>query len=328
MARVGDRLREERERRNKTIDDLAEASHVDRRYLEALERGDVDALPGRAFGKLYIRAYAETLGFDPQPLIEEYDREQRGPPEPREEPKGAPRPVEAAVARWREAKIAERQAAGRTSPAPKDDEDTPPAALETPAATSAGSSDPPPQRWGPRTRTFAVGAGSLLLVAVAVWLVVISRTDSDPAVSTAQGTGFVSRDLHAEPVPELVPASEARPADPEPARHAPRPASPLSIAESGVGRRVTERRLEERTDRFARGEVAWFLTQVVGGRPGESVRHVWLHGGSAVYTIELSLGGREWRTYSRATLTREGAWAVEARDAEGRVLAREELEVR
>ena len=73
MASVGERLKLERERQSRTIEDLAEATHIDRKYLEALERGEVDALPGRAFGKLYIRAYADLLGFEPQPLIDAYD---------------------------------------------------------------------------------------------------------------------------------------------------------------------------------------------------------------------------------------------------------------
>jgi hypothetical protein len=94
------------------------------------------------------------------------------------------------------------------------------------------------------------------------------------------------------------------------------------VSDSGVGRRVVRGRLEGESERFEQGEVACFLTRVLGGRPGESVRHVWLHEGRAVQTIELELGGPHWRTFSRKTLRDIGSWAVEARDAEGRVLAR------
>src|SRR5437867_3258089 len=77
MSSVGERLGYEREVKNKTIEEIGVATGIRLSYLEALERNEFHALPGRAFGKLYIRAYAEILGFDPQPLIDQYDREQR-----------------------------------------------------------------------------------------------------------------------------------------------------------------------------------------------------------------------------------------------------------
>ena len=77
MATIGERLRSEREIGAKTIAQMGEATGIGVTYLEAMERDDFNALPGRAFGKLYIRAYAEVLGFDPQPLVDDYDREQR-----------------------------------------------------------------------------------------------------------------------------------------------------------------------------------------------------------------------------------------------------------
>jgi len=57
MARVGERLREQRETRNTSIADLSQASGIGESYLQALERGEIDALPGPAFGKLHIRAW-------------------------------------------------------------------------------------------------------------------------------------------------------------------------------------------------------------------------------------------------------------------------------
>jgi transcriptional regulator with XRE-family HTH domain len=110
MARVGERLKQERESRNTSIADLSSASGIGETYLEALERGEIDILPGPAFGKLYIRAYAEVLGFDPQPWIDAYDRERRtthgasASADP--QPSGAQkeRRVAAAIARWKESK--------------------------------------------------------------------------------------------------------------------------------------------------------------------------------------------------------------------------------
>jgi hypothetical protein len=61
---------------------------------------------------------------------------------------------------------------------------------------------------------------------------------------------------------------------------------------------------------------------VLGGTPGEPIRHVWLYEGSVQQSIELELGGPDWRTQSKKTLGKTGQWAVEARDREGGVLAR------
>ena len=96
----------------------------------------------------------------------------------------------------------------------------------------------------------------------------------------------------------------------------------LSIPEFGVGRQVVNRRLEGRGDRFEEGGVAWFSTRVLGGEAGEYIRHVWLHEGKTVQSIELKLGGPHWRTHSRKTLWSLGRWTVEARDPQDRVLAR------
>ena len=96
----------------------------------------------------------------------------------------------------------------------------------------------------------------------------------------------------------------------------------LTVPEFGVGRRIVERRLEGRDERFAEGDVVWFSTRVLGGQPGEPIRHVWLHEGKALQSIELGLGGPDWRTQSSKTLRHVGQWGVEARDKEGRVLAR------
>jgi hypothetical protein len=96
----------------------------------------------------------------------------------------------------------------------------------------------------------------------------------------------------------------------------------LVVEEFGVGRRVVNHRLVDRDDRFREGEVVWFLTRVMGGRRGERIRHVWLHEGVPVQSIDLELGGPHWRTQSNKTLWGTGSWTVEVRDRDDRVLAR------
>jgi transcriptional regulator with XRE-family HTH domain len=114
MHGPGESLRHEREARGKSIEEMAEATGIRLPLLTALEQEAFDSLPGRGFGKLYIRAYAEVLGFDPRPVIEAYDRAV-----PMQEAEattpaaaGAPRPGKAALARWRQELMARRAEAG------------------------------------------------------------------------------------------------------------------------------------------------------------------------------------------------------------------------
>jgi transcriptional regulator with XRE-family HTH domain len=115
MTSVGERLKVERESRKMTLEQMAAATGIGLAYLDALERNAIDELPGKAFGKLYIRAYAEVFAFDPQPWIDDYDREQRLVQGPSTEPTtSAPlgsRPVSEAIARWKAARAAAEQAA-------------------------------------------------------------------------------------------------------------------------------------------------------------------------------------------------------------------------
>jgi hypothetical protein len=104
-------------------------------------------------------------------------------------------------------------------------------------------------------------------------------------------------------------------------------ASSLKVVESGLGLRIVGTRLEGEGDHFRPGQRATFATRVLGGGAGESIQHVWLRDGKVEQSIHLRLGGASWRTHSTKTLWRPGAWAVEARDGQGRVLARADLTV-
>ena len=64
---------------------------------------------------------------------------------------------------------------------------------------------------------------------------------------------------------------------------------------------------------------------MTGGGPGDTIRHVWTREGKWMGSHELNIGGTHWRTQSRKTLWGTGKWAVEARDADGNVLARAEF---
>lgn len=72
---VGDILRGEREKQGLTIDDIARETSIRDAYLEAIEKGDYDALPGDVYAKGFIRNYSRFLQLDGDALLQKYDEE-------------------------------------------------------------------------------------------------------------------------------------------------------------------------------------------------------------------------------------------------------------
>src|SRR5690606_27622614 len=67
----GARLRQAGERRGDSIAEVARALKLAPRQVDALERGDYEALPGPAFVRGFMRNYARYLNLDPDPLVAE-----------------------------------------------------------------------------------------------------------------------------------------------------------------------------------------------------------------------------------------------------------------
>jgi cytoskeleton protein RodZ len=72
MPTIGETLREARMRRNLDIADVESRTKIRAKYLRALENEEFGMLPGPTFVKTFLRTYAETLGLDPHPLVDEY----------------------------------------------------------------------------------------------------------------------------------------------------------------------------------------------------------------------------------------------------------------
>ena len=346
MQGPGESLRQVREAHGRTIEEMAEATGIRLPFLTALERDAFDSLPGRGFGKLYIRAYAEVLGFDPRPVVEAYDRAVRetDATAPASEPEDAPRPVNAVLARWRAELIAKRaEADPREEPgeltfdeAVAEPEES---AFDRPEVEELIEEAPTPPRpvetvspSRPARSIQWLPASLLLLVPLSIlaYLVFVRSTPDPPRVATphdsAQGETIAPPASLPQPPQAVEVPRAAPPRTPSPARE-PAPPSSLRVAESGVGQRLVGTRLEGEGDRFRSGQRVTFATRILGGAAGGSIQHVWLRDGRVEQSIRLRLGGASWRTWSTKTLGRPGAWAVEARDAQGRVLARADLTV-
>ena len=72
---VGDILSGEREKQGLTIEDIARETSIRDIYLEAIEKGDYDALPGDVYAKGFIRNYSRFLQIDGDALLDKYDEE-------------------------------------------------------------------------------------------------------------------------------------------------------------------------------------------------------------------------------------------------------------
>ena len=72
MASFGVRLKQEREQRGVTLEEISQSTKIGTRLLQALEEEHFDQLPGGIFNKGFIRAYARFLGLDEEQAISDY----------------------------------------------------------------------------------------------------------------------------------------------------------------------------------------------------------------------------------------------------------------
>lgn len=72
---IGERLREERERRGLTLDDIAGTTRVPIRHLQAIEASQYDKLPGSTYCIGFTRSYARALEMDQNKIADELREE-------------------------------------------------------------------------------------------------------------------------------------------------------------------------------------------------------------------------------------------------------------
>lgn len=73
MDELGHILREARETKGLTLQEVQTETRITVRYLDALENGDYDRLPTPVHVRGFLRNYARFLGLDPQPLLDRYE---------------------------------------------------------------------------------------------------------------------------------------------------------------------------------------------------------------------------------------------------------------
>jgi cytoskeletal protein RodZ len=68
----GEHLKREREMRGVSLEEISAVTRISTRFLDALENGRWEQLPGGAFNRGFIRATARFLGLDEDSMVSEY----------------------------------------------------------------------------------------------------------------------------------------------------------------------------------------------------------------------------------------------------------------
>jgi cytoskeleton protein RodZ len=89
---VGEDLRSERLRQGDELSRISRALRIRKDYLEAIESGDPDGLPGRTYAIGFLRSYAEYLGLDSPAFVSRYKQQIAGQAEAQPQVGAAPEP--------------------------------------------------------------------------------------------------------------------------------------------------------------------------------------------------------------------------------------------
>jgi len=200
LFEIGSSLREARERRGLALGDVERDTHIRSRYLTALEEDRFDDLPGPAYAKGFLRAYAEFLGLEGHRFVDEYNSRFA----PDDEPAAAPLVRIRQRRRLRDrvllglpivAVVAGLLAWQTTRGGGSKHETMPPAHPPTTTTTPAAPSRPPTAKQPP-----AVARLAFVAARGPSWLAVHIGSKSGPAVyvrtlGQGQTARFVSRRL-------------------------------------------------------------------------------------------------------------------------------------
>ncbi len=75
MTELGSRLKEAREQKDLSLDDLQQITKIQKRYLVGIEEGNYSVMPGKFYVRAFIKQYAEAVGLNPEELFEEFKSE-------------------------------------------------------------------------------------------------------------------------------------------------------------------------------------------------------------------------------------------------------------
>lgn len=72
MTELGNKLREAREAKGLSLDDLQDITKIQKRYLVGIEEGNYEMMPGKFYVRAFIKQYCEAVGLEPDEIFEEF----------------------------------------------------------------------------------------------------------------------------------------------------------------------------------------------------------------------------------------------------------------
>ncbi|MCA0174275.1 helix-turn-helix domain-containing protein [Bacillus sp. RAR_GA_16] len=75
MTELGQRLKEARNDKGLSLEEIQSITKIQKRYLLAIEEGNYELLPGNFYTRAFIKNYAEAVGLHGEELLEEYASE-------------------------------------------------------------------------------------------------------------------------------------------------------------------------------------------------------------------------------------------------------------
>ncbi|CAM3733417.1 RodZ domain-containing protein [Mesobacillus thioparans] len=75
MSELGIILKEAREAKGLSLDELQSITKIQKRYLLGIEEGNYSMMPGKFYVRAFIKQYAEAVGLDPDQLFEQHKSE-------------------------------------------------------------------------------------------------------------------------------------------------------------------------------------------------------------------------------------------------------------
>ncbi|PAD40126.1 hypothetical protein CHH53_03675 [Terribacillus sp. 7520-G] len=87
---IGAKLREARESKGMTLEDVQQRTKIQKRYLKAIEENNHSVMPGDFYTRAFIKEYAQTVGLDPDEVLEPKAQQEAVAPPVQEEASEAP----------------------------------------------------------------------------------------------------------------------------------------------------------------------------------------------------------------------------------------------
>lgn len=75
MSELGTKLREARVEKGYTLNTLQQMTKIQKKYLQAIELGNYEEMPGSFYVRAFIKQYADMVGLDGDELLIEYEDE-------------------------------------------------------------------------------------------------------------------------------------------------------------------------------------------------------------------------------------------------------------